>query len=130
MAEVHDILFNMQILYSILLGVWSAVLSARGQSLSGNFWGAIAVYAGLVGVNLLVGIILTAQGLRPRDGRLFLYFLYMIFLMIIMPGLFSMLQGRDDRQAGIAFAFLAFFNASVSFSMAQRDLVGPWVEPA
>jgi len=43
-----------------------------------------------------------------------------------MPGLFTMLRGRDDRAAGVAFAILAIFNASVSISMVDRMVTGPW----
>ena len=68
------------------------------------------------------------QGLEPRSGRMTVYFLYIAFLLVIMPGLFSLLRGRDDRSAGIAFAVLAFFNASTSISMVTRELSGPWVE--
>jgi len=128
MSEIHAVLFNAQILFSLALGVWAAVLAGRNESISGNYWGAVATFTGLVAVTFLVGIVLTAQGLRPRDGRLTLYFLYMGFLLVIMPGLFSMLRGRDDRSAGVAFAVLAWFNAGVSISMVDREIVGPWVE--
>jgi hypothetical protein len=128
MSDIHAILFNAQILFSIVLGVWAAIQAGRGQSISGNFWGAVATFTILVGLTLLVGVLLALQGLRPRDGRLLLYFLYMAFLFIIMPGLFTMLRGRDDRSAGIAFAILAWFNAAVSISMVDREIVGPWVE--
>lgn len=130
MSELHGILFNAQILYSVFLGIWAAVQAGRGESVSGNFWGAILTYALLVGVTLVIGIILALQGMEPRDGRLWLYFLYMAFLMVIMPGLFTLLHGRDDRRAGLAFALLAFFNASVAISMVTREIVGPWIESA
>jgi hypothetical protein len=122
--EVHQVLFNAHILFSLLLGVWAATTAARGGSISGNFWGAVATYTALAVLATLVGVLMTAQGLRPE--RLTLYFLYMAFLVVIMPGLFSMLRGRDDRSAAIAFALLAFFNASVSISMVQRMVTGPW----
>ena len=76
-----------------------------------------------------MGIIMTAQGFRPKDGRLILYYLYMAFLLIIMPGLFTLLRGRDDRAAGLAFAILAWFNAGVGVSMVERQITGPWVMP-
>ncbi len=126
MAQIHEVLFNMQILYSIALGVWAAVVAGQNQSLSGGYWGAVMTFVGLIAATTLVGVILILQGLRPQDGRIGLYLLYMAFLLVIMPGLFSMLRGRDDRSAAIAFALLALFNASVSFSMQQRGLVGPW----
>jgi hypothetical protein len=53
----------------------------------------------------------------------------MVWLVVIMPGLFSMLRGRDDRQAALYFAMLSFFNFFVSLSMWQRGLVGPWLPP-
>jgi hypothetical protein len=70
-------------------------------------------------------VIMMFTGLRPP--RLTLYILYMLWLAGIMPGLFTLLRGRDDRSAAIAFGILAFFNATVSASMAQRMVVGPWL---
>jgi hypothetical protein len=55
----------------------------------------------------------------------------MAWLVIIMPGLYSMLRGRDDRSAAIAFSILSFFNAATSISMFQREIIGPWIaQPA
>jgi hypothetical protein len=54
----------------------------------------------------------------------------MAWLIVIMPGLFSMLRGRDDRHAAIAFTILCVFNVFVGLSMWQRGLVGPWLPPA
>ena len=76
----------------------------------------------------LIGVIMTIQGLRPE--RIVTYYLYMSWLVIIMPGLFSLLRGRDDRNAAIAFSILAFFNATTSFSMQQRAIIGPWLPVA
>lgn len=125
--DLHYILFNMHILYSILLGIWAAYMAVQNQSISGSFWGAVVISAGLAGAVTAVGVVMTLQGLRPQ--RLVLYYLYMAFLIVIMPGLFSLLRGRDDRSAAVAFSVLALFNATTSFSMAQRAVVGPWILP-
>lgn len=124
MIELHGILFNMIIIYSFALGIYAAVLAAQGKSISGNFWGSIAIFSILAAVTTVIGAINAASGARLQDGqnRLIIYFLYMAFLIVIMPGLFSMLRGRDDRQAAIYFSLLALFNASVAFSMAERGL--------
>ena len=127
-ADLHAVLFNMYILYMLALGVWAGSMYARDASISGGFWGAVAISAGLAGITLLVGVVLSLQGLRPH--RFLLYYLYMLFLLIIMPGLFTLLRGRDDRSAALAFSLLAFFNASTAFSMAQRGVTGPWLSPA
>lgn len=125
--DIHNILFNASILFTLVLGVWSAVMAARNEPISGNFWGAIATYAILAGLVLLVGVIMTLQGLRPQ--RTIIYYLYMVWLVIILPGLFSLLRGRDDRSAALAFSLLCFFNAATSFSMYQRNVIGPWLLP-
>ena len=125
--DIHGILFNAYILFTLALGVWSAVMAARRQSISGNFWGAVATGAILAAVILLAGIIMYAQGLRVE--RPTIYFLYMTWLVIIMPGLFSMLRGRDDSSAALAFSILAVFNFFVAISMLQRGLISPWILP-
>jgi len=127
MDAIHAILFNMHILYSLSLGVWATVIAARKQAVSGHYWGAMLTYALLAGLILLVGMALLLSGQQPRSGRVAVYILYMLWLAVIMPGLFSLMRGRDDRSAAIAFALLAFFNFSTSISMIERSLVGPWM---
>ncbi|GAB1422337.1 hypothetical protein MASR2M15_25660 [Anaerolineales bacterium] len=127
MPTLHEILFNAHILYSIALGIWAASLAVKNEDISGNFWGAVLISAGLAGMITILGLLMTAQGYHPLAERLGTYYLYMAWLTIIMPGLFSMLRGRDDRSAAIAFAILAIFNATTSFSMLSRGLAGPWV---
>jgi hypothetical protein len=126
--DFHSILFNAHILYSVALGLWSASVAARGGSISGNFWGAVITSALLAAGVLLMGIIMALQGLQVE--RTTIYFLYMAWLVVIMPGLFSLLRGRDDQHAALAFAMLSFFNVFVSLSMIQRGLIGPWLTPA
>jgi hypothetical protein len=125
--DIHMILFNAHIMYSIALGIWAAFTAARNESISGNFWGAVATSAVLAGIVTFIGVIMTSQGLRPQ--RILIYYLYMLWLVIILPGLFTLLRGRDDRSASIAFSILAFFNAATSFSMVQRQVIGPWMMP-
>ena len=125
--DVHNILFNAHILFSIALGVWRAAVALRNQSISGNFFGAVATSAILAAVVTLVGFIMMLQGLRPE--RMGIYYLYMAWLVVIQPGLFTLMRGRDDRSAAIAFAVLSFFNAATSFSMLQRNILGPWLPP-
>lgn len=127
MADIHQILFNMHILYSLALGIWACAIVARNELISGHYLGAVLTYALLAAVTLLVGIALLLTGFQPRSERVVVYALYLLWLSIIMPGLFSLMHGRDDRRAAIAFAILAFFNATTSLSMIERELVGPWV---
>lgn len=129
MADLHQILFNMHIMYSLVLGVWAAYMASRQEAISGHYWGAVLTYALLAAVTLALGIALLLSGMQPRSGRVVVYLLYMLWLAIIMPGLFSLMSGRDDKRAALAYALLAFFNFTTSFSMMERELVGPWVTP-
>lgn len=124
---IHTILFNAHILFSFILGAWAISMGLSNQPISGNFWGAVATITILASIILLVGLLMLALGLRPP--RLTTYLLYMSWLVVIMPGLFTLLRGRDDRSAAIAFAILCFFNAATSISMVQRLVVGPWAIP-
>ena len=131
MADIHQILFNMHILYSLALGIWACALAARNDAtISGHYMGAVVTYALLAAATLVVGIVLLLSGFQPRSERVVVYVLYLLWLSIIMPGLFSLMHGRDDRRAAIAFALLAFFNVTTSLSMIERELVGPWIPVA
>lgn len=127
MDSLHQILFNTHILYSFALGIWATVIAARKSAITGHFWGAVLTYAFLASAVLAVGIVMLVSGMQPGSGRVVVYVLYMLWLAIIMPGLFSLMRGRDDRNAALAFALLAFFNFSTSLSMIERELVGPWL---
>ncbi len=129
MADLHQILFNMHIMYSLALGLWAAYIAGRKEAISGHYWGAVLTYALLAAVTLAVGVALLLSGMHPRSGRVVVYLLYMLWLAIIMPGLFSLMSGRDDMRAALVYALLAFFNFTTSLSMMERELVGPWVTP-
>lgn len=122
--DIHTIVFNMHILFSLILGIWGAVLALRNQPISGNYWGAVAMSTIVAAIVLLIGIVMTLLGLRPQ--RVVTYYLYMLWLVVIMPGLYSLLRGRDDRNAAIAYTILSLFNAATSTSMFQRQIIGPW----
>ena len=124
MATIHDFLFTWQMLYSLMLGIYATVLAARSQELSGNFWGAVAIYPILNIIILVIGIFLWFSGYTIADvgHRVAIYFLYMLFLIVIMPGLYGMLKGREDAKVTWYFVALAIFNASVSYSMVTRGL--------
>jgi hypothetical protein len=127
LLPIHTILFNMQMLYSFAIGVYAAWLGARQNPLTGNFWGTIAVYSILNVVIFVVGLVLMLTGYTIQSGgRSFIYILYMLFLIVILPGIFAIMQGRDDKRAAIIFGMTAMFNAAVSFSMMDRGLAS-WV---
>jgi hypothetical protein len=128
MPDIHGILFNAHIMFAVVIGIWAAVMVARGEAVDGGFWGSVAIYTVLVGVTTLVGVIMVILDFRPADGELSSYFIYMAFLVAAMPGMFAILRGRNDSVAAIVFSVLAFFNAGTAMSMATRGLVYGWME--
>ena len=127
LATIHGVLFNAILMYSGTLGIWATIMAARNRSISGNFWGAVVTLTMLSLVTLLVGIVLTLRGFVPEAQRLQTYFIYMIWIVIIIPGIFTQLRGRDDSSAALTFALISIFNLFVGLSMQSRGLVGPWL---
>lgn len=127
LSDVHGVFFNAILIFSGIMGAWAVSMAARSRGISGNFWGAVATLTGLSVITLVVGVVLALQGFAPTDGRTNIYFIYMAWLVVIMPGMFTQLRGRDDSAAAMAFALLAVFNLLVGISMQGRGLVGPWV---
>lgn len=127
LVDFHNILFSMQTLYSMLIGFYAAWLGAQGNPLSGNFFGTVAVYAILNFFILIIGMVLLSAGYTiEAGGRIVIYVLYMVFLIIILPGIFSIMRGRDDKSAAMIFGASAIFNAAVSYSMFGRGLAN-WI---
>lgn len=120
------------IMFSFILGIYAVVLAGRGLPLSGNFWGAMWTNTGLAALVFLVALIMTVQGLRPYgimpgEGRKirWVYYLYGIYFIISLPGLFTLLAGNDSRRAGIWFGFVAMFNAAAAYR-AGNVLIEDW----
>lgn len=106
------ILSNAYILFCLALGLWAGLNALRGDGLSGNFWGAM--WSGtLLGVaGLVVWLLRTLVG---EDLR-WVYFLYSLFFVLVLPGTFALLRGRDDRTAATIFAGVAIFAALAAIS--------------
>jgi hypothetical protein len=114
-------------IYSFAIGLYATWLSLKEKPLSGNFFGTVAVYAILNAIVFLLGLVLLFNGYSIQSGgRTVIYVLYMIFLIVILPGIFSIMRGRDDRSAAMIFGACAIFNAAVSLSMFERGLAS-WI---
>ncbi|NJL95080.1 MAG: hypothetical protein HC915_15870 [Anaerolineae bacterium] len=123
---------NAYILFSLILGAYAVMLAARGVPLSGNFWGALWTNTGLATAIFALALLMTLTGLRPygippseaRQIR-WVYYLYGIYFIISLPGLFTLLRGNDTGRAGIWFGSVALFNAAANYRAAY-GLVDAW----
>jgi hypothetical protein len=100
------------ILFCLALGLWAGALALRGSGLGGDFFGAMWLASGLGAASLVVWLLRTLAGEPLR----WVYALYIIFFIIVLPGTFAMLRGRDDRTAAAIFAGVAIFAALAAFS--------------
>lgn len=123
METIFQVLNNAYVIFCFFVGVYAVYLAAQNIPLSGNFWGVVGINTGLSAAVLAVAIILTLQGKTPygidTDGggevERTVYYLYAIYFVISLPGLFALLRGSDNRTAGIIFAFIAFFNSAAAY---------------
>ncbi len=124
-ATLGSIFHTAYILFCFALGIWSALLWLRGQGLGGDFWGAMWVCTGMAVIGLLFWLGRTLSGEQLRS----VYLLYELFFVVVLPGTFALLRGRDDRVAAGIFAIIAIFAALSAISAADpsRHVVAPLI---
>lgn len=121
---IHQILNNAYVLFCFILGGWCILKLMRNETLDdGQFWGAIAANTILAAAILLLAVIMYLTGIRP--SRALTYFLYAIYFVIVLPGTFSLLRGRDDRLAVIIFGIVTVFSGAAATRVPL--LVLPWL---
>ena len=122
-ATLGTILNNAYILYCFGLGIWAGIQFLRSQNLGGQFWGAMWIASGLAVVGLVIWLARTLSGedLRP------VYVLYELYFIIVFPGTFALMRGRDDRVAAGLFSGIAIFTALAAISAADptRHVIAP-----
>lgn len=122
LQDFHAGLNNAYTIFCLFLGIYAAWLAARNVPISGNFWGSMWVNTALAAAVLVVTLILTAMGSTPERG---VYYLYALYFVISLPGLYAALGGEDNRRAALWFAAVALFNAGAAYR-AGSVLVIPW----
>jgi hypothetical protein len=122
LQTAHEGFNNAYIIFSFLLGIYAAFLGANGRTLSGNFWGAMWTNTVLAAVVLLVAIVLLIMGVQAKRS---VYYLYGLYFVISLPGLFAIQSGNDNRRAAFFFAVVAVFNSAAAYRAGDL-LVKPW----
>jgi hypothetical protein len=133
MDAIFQALNNAYILFSIILGIYAAVLAGRNEGISGNFWGTLWTNTALAAMILIVAIVLTLMGKRPvgvdpdntdniieRD----VYYLYAIYFVISLPGTHSLMAGNDNRRTALIYGGVALFNAAAAYRAVYWLLTG------
>ncbi len=103
---LHVILTNTYTLFTLALGLWALFFAFRNRNLDGSYWGALAIQSLLAVVIFAITVLLTLGGNPPRR---WVYWLYIIYFMIVLPSTYALLRGRDDRTAALIFAGVCIF---------------------
>lgn len=111
LVEVHSAFSWTTLIFFGLMGVWGLIRALRKYRVDGSFMGAMAIGEGLFILQAVLGLILVITGARP--GRT-IHFLYGVFALVALPGLFAYLKGEDDNQAQWYYAIAILFLAGVS----------------
>jgi hypothetical protein len=122
LKTLHEGLNNAYVLFSFVLGIYAAVLAGRNEPISGNFWGAMLTNTGLAGLVFLVSLILLILG---AEAQRVVYYLYALYFVISLPGLYTILAGNDNRRAAFFFGVVALFNSAAAYR-AGTLLIKPW----
>jgi hypothetical protein len=123
LQNLHEGLNNAYIIFCFVLAVYAAWLGGTGKPLSGNFWGAMWTNTFLAAALLVVAIVLSILGVTPK--RIVTYYLYAVYLVISLPGLFAAMRGSDTRRVAYFFGVLGAFNGFTAFRT-EAELVLPW----
>jgi phosphatidylglycerophosphate synthase len=113
--NLHQVLSNTTWLFFLLVGLWGMYRAIRGYSVDGSYLGAMAVGEILFIVQGLLGVILLFGPTSP--GRS-VHFLYGVFAIVAMPGLFAYLRGDDSNNSQWAYAIMTLF----LFGVALRSI--------
>ena len=122
-ATLGTILHTAYTLFCFALGAWAGIQYVRGQGLGGQFWGAMWTATGMAAVGLLLWLGRSLAGEQLRS----VYLLYELYFIIVLPGTFALLRGRDDRTAAGIFCIICIFTALAAISAADpsRHVIAP-----
>jgi hypothetical protein len=113
---LHDRLSVTVMLFMAAVGAWGLFAYLRGQTISGNYAGALAIGEALVIVQVTAGVITLTTGARPPSAT---HYLYGITAVLVLPFAWSYLRARNQRQALLIYSLIALF----IFGLAVRGMI-------
>jgi len=107
----HARLANTMLLFLSVAGVWGLATFFLRRSITGSYWGILAIGEILILVQMIVGIILWIDGARPART---IHVLYGIVAGISIPGYYAYTRGQDDRRASLTYGLICLFLVGIS----------------
>lgn len=115
LSTLSGVFNNALVLYCFGLAIWGGLLFLRNQSVSGGYLGALWLGAGMGVISVVFWLLRVLSGEPLR----WVYLLYCLYFIIVFPGTFAMLRGRDDRTAALIFSGVALFTGLAAIAAAD-----------
>ena len=100
LSEIHNRLADTALLFMLAVSLWAFYRFFRRQGVDSSFWGALAIAEILLVAQLLIGIYLWTQGLRPPRS---IHLLYGFLIPAMIPGAFFYTRGRVGRPESLVY---------------------------
>ncbi|MFN2223436.1 MAG: hypothetical protein PVH65_04155 [Chloroflexota bacterium] len=107
LLQLHGVVSNSAVLFFFLLGIWGLFRAIRKQGVDGSYMGALVIGELIFVTQAVIGIILAIGGGVPGRGNF--HYLYGVFALIALPGLFAYLRGDDSNLAQWYYGLAALF---------------------
>lgn len=123
MDEIHRIIGFAVPAGFAALALWALVSWIRNRAPAGGFWNLLAALQVIIGVQVLVGAILFAMGLRPpSNGPTWLHYVYGgLFPAAVLLAAHRFAQ-RLEGIPWVVFGFAALVNFGLTFRALQTGL--------
>ena len=108
---VHARLATAMLIFLSVAGVWGLATYFLRRSITGSYWGILAVGEILILAQMIIGVILWIEGARPART---IHVLYGIVAVISIPGYYAYTGGRDDHRASLTYGLICLFLVGIS----------------
>jgi hypothetical protein len=113
---IHDRLAYTAMMYIAVVGIWGFIRFFRREGIDSNYWGALVIGEFLILAQVGLGVYLWLSGYRPSRldqivSGINTHIFYGVVVSLIIPSLFALTRGRDNRSTlpvyGAGLLFLA-----------------------
>ena len=125
LVDIHPRLAIAVMLFNVILGLWGFVKYLRGDSMDGNYFGAVALSPVIGLVQMAVGLVLVSMGLGVNVR--FVHYLYGALVIVSVPATFAYTRGRDDRGAVLIYAAVLLLTAAFGLRAYTTGYGGPTI---
>ncbi len=112
LSEIHGRLANIALTYMLIVSLWSYYRFFRKKGIDSSFWGALAIAEFLLVAQLLLGIYLWMQGLRPPRT---IHVLYGFLIPVMIPGAYFYTRGRVGRPEALVYGTTTIITVGLIF---------------